>query len=53
LIVWPAFFAALTLLSACATPGPTFVLSEEQRCTRYGGLWLGSVGQCAQSSVGR
>jgi hypothetical protein len=54
LIVWAAFFAALTLTSACATPGSSVALLEDERCTRYGGLWLAGPGYCAHpGSTGR
>jgi hypothetical protein len=53
-IVWAAFLSALTLLSACATPGSSVALLEEERCTRYGGLWLAGPGYCAHpGSTGR
>jgi hypothetical protein len=54
LVVYAAVFAALTLLSACATPGPSLALLEDERCTRYGGLWLAGAGYCSHpSSTGR
>ena len=54
LILWTALFAVLTLLSACATPGSSVALLEEERCTRYGGLWLAGPGYCAHpGSTGR
>ena len=31
----------VVLLTACATPA--YVISEESRCTRYGGFWMGDA----------
>jgi hypothetical protein len=54
LIVSAAFFAALTLLSGCAAPRSSVALLEEERCTRYGSLWLAGPGYCAHpGSTGR
>jgi hypothetical protein len=54
LIVGTAFLAALALMSACATPGSSAALLEDERCTRYGGLWLAGPGYCAHpGSTGR
>jgi hypothetical protein len=45
--------AAVAGLSACATSGaPTAVLSEEDRCTRYGGLWSAPLGRCMHPGSG-
>ena len=40
--------AAVSLLSACATPGTQVALAddEEFRCTRYGMLWDRTLGHC-------
>ena len=38
---------ALSALSACATSGAQVALiSEEEHCTRFGGLWSPGLGHC-------
>jgi hypothetical protein len=41
-IPWLLF--VVVLLAACANP--TVPISEEERCTRYGGLWRAGPGLC-------
>ena len=42
--------AALLLATACGTGTP--MISEEERCLRFGGLWMQSGGWCRHDGGG-
>jgi hypothetical protein len=42
--------AALTLLGGCASSTP--LLSDQDRCMRYGGLWIPQTGDCRGGGAG-
>ena len=45
-----ATLAIVALAAACAPTGS--MISEEERCTRYGGIWRAGPGLCAHPGGG-
>ena len=45
-----ALAAVMVLGAACATPGTA--ISEEDRCTRFGGMWRAGPGLCTHLGGG-
>jgi hypothetical protein len=44
--------AAAVLFGGCASSIPTTSISDQDRCTRYGGLWIPQVGDCRGGGAG-
>jgi hypothetical protein len=51
---WPVLLAlaAAALFGGCASSTPTTPISDQDRCTRYGGLWVPQVGDCRGGGAG-
>jgi hypothetical protein len=45
-----ATLAIVAFAAACASTAP--LISEEERCTRYGGIWRGGPGLCTHPGGG-